>query len=127
MRKSDKLVMIVDDEPNFCSILKRILSGEGYKVVAATDGETAFKLFEECNPNAVLLDLALPGINGREICRRMKEVQIKIKIIYLSAKAAPIDTAELRELKSEADGYIAKPATSRQILSGIRKVLTNGG
>lgn len=127
MKKSDKLVMIVDDEPIMCRILERILSGEGYKVVVSMDGQTALKLFEEHNPDVVLLDLMLPGMSGQEICRRMKEVSAATKIIYLSAKAAPTDPAELREFRSEANGYIPKPATIRQILSGIRKVLASDG
>ncbi len=91
------------------------------------DGGRALKLFEEHNPDVVLLDLMLPGANGRELCRRMKEASATTKIIYLSAKAAPEGTAELRELKNEADGYLPKPATTRQILSGIKRVLASAG
>ncbi len=123
MVKSDILVMVVDDEPAMCSILERILLGEGYKVVVAMDGEAALKLFEEHHPDVVLLDLMLPGMTGQEICRRIKEASAATKIIYLSAKATPTDHAGLREYKSEADGYISKPASSKQILSGIREVL----
>ncbi len=123
MGKSDKLVMIVEDEPTMCRILERILSGEGYKVVVAMNGQTALKLFEEHNPDVILLDLMLPGMSGQEICRRMKEASAATKVIYLSAKAAPTDPAELTELRSEADGYITKPATSRQILSKVSRVL----
>lgn len=125
MGKSDKLIMVVDDEPTVCHILERILSAEGYRVIVAMDGETAFKLFEEHHPDVVLLDLMLPGMNGREICLRIKEASQTTKIIYLSAKAAPADPLELREFKSEADGYIAKPSSRRQILSTIRKVLAS--
>lgn len=123
MGKSDKMIMVVDDEPTMCRILERILSGEGYRVVVAMDGKKALKLFQEHHPDVTLLDLMLPGISGREICRRIKKTSPTTKIIYLSAKAVPTSTAELRELKSEADGYISKPATSKQILAGIKKVL----
>ncbi len=123
MKKNDKLIMVVDDEPTMCRILERILSGEGYRVVVAMDGEKALKLFEEHNPDVVLLDLMLPGMNGQEVCRRMRELSAATKIIYLSAKVAPTDPVELRKFKGEADGFIAKPATSRQILLGIQKVL----
>ncbi len=125
MVKIDKLIMVVDDEPTMCRILERILSGEVYKVVVALDGETAIKQLEEHNPDVVLLDLMLPGMSGREICRRIRKASATTKIIYLSAKAAPTDPAKLKEFKSEADGYIAKPATSRQILSRIQKVLAS--
>lgn len=125
MGKSDRLIMVVDDEPTMCHILERILFEEGYRVVVAMDGEKALKLFEEHNPDVVLLDLMLPGMNGREICRRIKEISATTRIIYLTAKAAPTDAAELKEFKTEADGYISKPATSRQILSAIQKVLAS--
>jgi len=117
--------MVVDDEPALCRILERIISGEGYKVIVAMDGEKALALFKEHNPEVVLLDLMLPGMNGQEICRRIKELSPVTKVIFLSAKATPKGTAELRELKSEADGYLPKPASSRQILSSIQKVLGN--
>ncbi len=123
MGKNEKLVMVVDDEPTMCRILERVLSGEGYKVAVALDGEKALKLFEEHNPDVVLLDLMLPGMNGQEICRRIREVSETTKIIYLSAKAAPSDPAEFRDLKSEADGYLPKPVSSKQILSSVQKVL----
>ncbi len=127
MKKSDTLIMVVDDEPTMCRILERILLEEGYKVVVAMDGGKALKLFEEHNPDVVLLDLMLPGMNGREICRRIKQISVTTRIIYLTAKAAPTDSAERKEYRIEADGYISKPATSRQILSAIQKVLASAG
>ncbi len=124
MGKRDKLIMVVDDELTMCRILERILLGEGYKVVVATNGETALKLFEEHTPDVVLLDLMLPGMNGQEICRRMQGASAATKIIYLTAKAPSTDPFELRKLKNEADGLIAKPASQKQILAGIQKVLS---
>ncbi len=125
MGNSDKLIMVVDDEPTMCQILERILSGEGYRVVAAMDGERALKLFKEHHPDLVLLDLMLPGMDGREICRRIRMDSQETMIIYLSAKAAPRGPGELKKFRSEADGYILKPATSKQILSGVKKALAS--
>ena len=120
---SNPLVLVVDDEHYMCNILRRILEKEGYKVITAPEGTTALKLTEENNPDVILLDLMMPGIDGREVCRRVRELFPAIQIIYFTAKVEPIDTLKLRELRSEADAFIAKPATSRKILSGISRVL----
>ena len=120
---SNPLVLVVDDEHHMCNILRRILEKEGYKVITAPEGMTALKLTEENNPDVILLDLMMPGIDGREGCRRVRELFPAIQIIYFTAKVEPIDTLKLRELRSEADAFIAKPATSRKILSGISRVL----
>ncbi len=125
MKENEKLVMVVDDEPTMCRILERILIGDGYSVVVAMDGEKTLKLFEEHHPDVVLLDLMLPGMSGHEICHKIKELSETTKIIYLSAKAPPNDPVKFRELKSEADAYIAKPASSKQILTVIEKVSEN--
>ena len=123
MVQGNPLVLVVDDEHYMCNILRRILEKEGYKVITAPEGTTALKLTEENNPDVILLDLMMPGIDGREVCRRVRELFPAIQIIYFTAKVEPIDTLKLRELRSEADAFIAKPATSRKILSGISRVL----
>ena len=123
MSNSDKLIMVVDDEPTMGNIIERLLKGEGYRVAVAKDGKKAIELFEKQTPDVVLLDLTLPGMNGQEICCRMREMSETTKIIYFSAKAAPNDRNKAKALENEADGFIAKPATSKQILAGIQKVL----
>ena len=123
MVQGNPLVLVVDDEPNMCDIVRRILEKERYKVITAPDGETALKLAEENKPDVILLDIMLPGIDGREVCRRVREVFPATRIIYLTAKVEPDNSLELRELSSEADAFIAKPATSKQILSRVNNVL----
>jgi len=127
LTENNTLVMVVDDEPTMCRILDRILTGEGYNVVTAGNGKTALKLFEQQAPDVVLLDLMLPGMNGREIRKIIRETYPATRIIYLSAKAVPTTPAELKEFSSEADAFLAKPATSRQILSAVKKVLGKAG
>ncbi len=123
MLSDDALIMVVDDELTMCRILERVLTGEGYRVIIAEDGEAALNLFARHSPHVVLLDLMMPGINGREVCRRIKESSATARIIYLSAKAVPIPSIEIKELRTEADAFIPKPATSKEILSTIRRVL----
>ena len=123
MVKTNTLVMVVDDEPSMCDILQRILTKDGYKVITASDGKRALKLAKEKKPDVILLDLMLPGIDGREVCPRVREFSAASRIIYLTAKAAPTDPSELKEFLTEVDAFIAKPATSKQILSTASRVL----
>ncbi len=123
MSSDDALILVVDDEPTMCRILERVLTGEGYRVIVARDGEGALRLFAKHSPDVVLLDVMMPGINGRDVCRRIRESSATTRIIYLSAKAVPIDSVELKEFSDEADAFISKPATSKEILSTISWVL----
>jgi two-component system alkaline phosphatase synthesis response regulator PhoP len=117
------LVLVVDDELHMCNVLRRILEKEGYKVITAPDGETALRIIKEKKPDVILLDLMMPGIDGREVCRRVREFSTPTQIIYFTAKAEPIDPLKLKELRSEADAFITKPASSKQILSRVSRVL----
>ncbi len=116
-------VLVVDDERHLCNGLRRVLEKEGYEVSTAQDGLTALGLVDERPPDVILLDLMMPGLDGREVCRRVREVAPAIQVIYFTAKAEPIDAAVFRQLRTEADAFISKPATSRQILSKVSSVL----
>ncbi len=123
MLKTSPLVLIVDDELHMCNILRRILEKDGYRVITVLDGEAALQLTKEKEPDLILLDLMMPGIDGREVCRRVREFSPKTHITYFTAKMES-DPLALKELRSEADAYITKPATSKQILSQVNKVLS---
>ena len=123
MVEGGPLVLVVDDEPHMCNVLHRILKNGGYKVVTALDGETALWHTKEKKINVILLDLMMPGIDGREVCRRVREISTETQIIYFTAKVEPINPLKLKELRSEADAFIAKPATGKQILSKVSSVL----
>ncbi len=125
MIKSDILVMVVDDEPSMCDVIERILKQEGYKVIMASNGKRALKLAEENKPDVILLDLGMPGMDGREVCRRIRGLSTKTQIIYFTARVEQ-GPAKLKELRSEADAFITKPAISKQILSRISSVLQTG-
>ncbi len=122
MVKSDYQVLIVDDEVQMCNILHRILEKEGYRVQTAPDGKAALRLVEKIDPDLILLDLMMPGIDGREVCSIVRQLSEKTRIIYFTAKVES-DPVKLKELRDEADAFIIKPATSKQILSGVKKVL----
>ncbi len=124
MSMNNQTILVVDDEPNMCNILRRILEAEGYKVKMAYDGTKALKLTKKEKPDLILLDIVMPGIDGREVCQEVRKVSAATQIVYCTAKAEPIISPQrLRELRSEADALITKPATRKQIISNIRKVL----
>lgn len=116
-------ILVVDDEPHLRNGLRRILSEEGYEVMTAPDGETALALATEKKPDIVLLDIMMPGMDGREVCRRLREVATEAQIIYLTAKVEPNGPLQSKHLRSEADAFIAKPTTSKRILSKIESML----
>lgn len=116
-------VLVVDDERHLCNGLRRVLEKEGYEVSTAQDGLTALGMVDERPPDVILLDLMMPGLDGREVCRRVREVAPAIQVIYFTAKAEPIDATVFRQLRNEADAFLSKPATSRQILSKVSSVL----
>ena len=116
-------ILVVDDELQMCNVLRRILEKEGYRVITTPDGKSALQLIKEKKPDVILLDLMMPGIDGREVCRRVREISTTTQIIYFTAKTEPINPLKLKELRDEADSFITKPATSKQILSRVSRVL----
>ncbi len=126
MVASHPLVLIVDDELHMCSVLSRILKKERYRVITVLDGKAALHLTKEKEPDLILLDLMMPGIDGREVCRRVRAFSPKTQVIYFTAKVES-DALALKELRSEADAFITKPATSKQILSRVSSVLRGDG
>jgi two-component system phosphate regulon response regulator PhoB len=127
MAAKSPLVMVVDDERHICNVLRRILQKDGYRVITAPDGETALGLIPEKKPDVILLDLVMPTMNGREVCHRVRESSADTKIIYFSAKVNATESSKAKEFHHEADAFIAKPASSRRILSSIRNVLNSPG
>ncbi len=123
MVTNNPLVLVVDDELHLRNVLRRILKKEGYQVITAADGQAALRLIEEEEPDVILLDILMPGIDGREVCRRVRQFSTATQIIYFTAKVMPTDPLKLKELRREADAFIAKPATSQQILSKVSGVL----
>ena len=119
------VILVVDDEPNMCDVLRRILEKEGYKVLTATDGETALRLTRKHKPDLMLLDLLMPGIDGREVCQRVREFYPATRVIYFSAMGELKGTLKAREIRGEADAVITKPSTANQIISMINIMLGN--
>ncbi|MFO8060495.1 MAG: response regulator transcription factor [Bacillota bacterium] len=117
---SDPTILIVDDERGFVEGLTANLEREGWTVITAPDGESAIDRFEEETVDLVLLDLMLPGIDGMEVCRRLRR-DSTVPIIMLTAKDDDID--KILGLEVGADDYITKPFNFRELLARIRAVM----
>lgn len=116
-------ILIVDDEEHIVELLKFNLEVKGYKVLCAYDGVDGFNLAKEEKPDLVLLDLMLPGIDGIEVCRRMKsdsELK-KTPVIMLTAKNLEQD--KIKGLEIGADDYITKPFSVKELMARIKAVL----
>lgn len=123
MATSATHVLIVDDEPHIRTALRRILELEGYRVDTAADGQSALDLVKNEAPDLLLLDIMMPGISGREVCQEVRRIAPAAKVIYFTAKAEPMNPSALRALGQEADALLAKPSTTRRIVSKIKEVL----
>lgn len=116
-------VLVVDDEPHLCEVLQTILEKAGYAVETAPDGEVALSMISTREPDVIVLDLILPGIDGRGLCLKIRELSPATRIVYFTGKPEPMSSPQRKQLRREADGFIAKPATTRQILSAVGTAL----
>lgn len=117
-------ILVVDDEPFALAILERLLKMAGYSVHLTKNGAEALKIFPKFNPDLVLLDLMMPGMNGEEVCRQIRKTGLNPKIVYFSAKQYPSNNAAFGEPDCQPDAFISKPASSKIILSTIQNILS---
>jgi len=116
----NELILIVEDNEAIVKVLQRTLIYEGYKVDTALDGETGLELAESNHPDLVVLDLMLPGIDGLEVCQRLR-AKGNVPILMLTAK----DTIQDRVLGLDAgaDDYVVKPFELEELMARIRALL----
>lgn len=120
MKKAKFTVLVVDDEARYLWAIRLNLEARGYLVLEAQDGETALDIaVTEC-PDLVLLDIRMPGMDGLEVCRGIREFST-VPIIMLTAMAQ--DEDKVRGLDMGADDYITKPFSSDELLARVRAVL----
>ena len=113
-----KTVLIIEDEQNIVDILSFNLSREGYDTLEAYDGPTGLQLAREQNPDLILLDLMLPGIDGFEVCRILREEGSSTPIIMLTAREEEED--KVLGLELGADDYITKPFSMRELMARVK-------
>jgi DNA-binding response OmpR family regulator len=116
---SAKKILVIDDEPLITESLEYSLKQEGFQVVVAHDGHQALEVAREEAPDLIVLDIMLPGMDGWETCRRLRQ-ESTVPIIMLTARGQEID--RVLGLEMGADDYLAKPFSFRELLARIRAV-----
>ncbi len=115
-----KRVLVVDDDVKTVELVRLYLNRDGYKVLTAYDGIEALRLARESHPDLIVLDLMLPGIDGLEVCRILRD-ESDVPIIMLTAKTT--DQDKLTGLNLGADDYVTKPFSPRELAARVRAVL----
>lgn len=119
-------ILIVEDEANIRELIKFNLIKEGYNIIEAEDGLTALELVRKEKPDLIVLDLMLPGMDGMELCRSLKNKRelSSVAIIMLTAKSEEID--KIIGLEMGADDYLTKPFSPRELTARVKAVLRRG-
>jgi len=114
-------ILIADDDPITLDALAECLRNEGYEPLAAADGTQALELWRAHKPDLLCLDIMMPGLDGYEVCRRVRGSGAAVPVIFLSAKSEEIDVVV--GLKLGADDFIRKPFGKHELLARISAVL----
>jgi len=113
-------ILVVDDEPAMVGAVSALVGSAGHRVVTAYDGEAALLRFEDETPDLVLLDLAMPGLDGVEVVRRIRAMS-RVPIIVLTGEADEL--AKVEALDAGADDYVTKPFGLHELLARVRALL----
>ncbi|HEY7835361.1 MAG TPA: response regulator transcription factor [Ktedonobacterales bacterium] len=118
--KPARRILIVDDEPTVREVVGQYLALEGYAIVTAADGLEALRLAAASPPDLVILDLMLPGIDGIEVCRRLRAASA-VPILMLTARTEDLDKIE--GFEAGTDDYITKPFRAREVVMRVRAIM----
>jgi two-component system KDP operon response regulator KdpE len=113
-------ILVVDDESQITRVLRTTLSAQGYEIRVANDGETALEMVKDFAPDLVITDLAMPNMNGIELCRNLRRVS-QVPILVLSVRGE--ERSKVEALDSGADDYITKPFSTGELLARVRAAL----
>lgn len=116
-------VMVVDDDSNIAELVRLYLEKEGYQISTFARGDEALEAFKRNPPSLLLLDIMLPGMDGWEVCRAVRQIS-SIPIIMLSAKDETFD--KIQGLELGADDYMTKPFDAKELIARIKAVLRRG-
>jgi DNA-binding response OmpR family regulator len=113
-------VLLIEDEESIADLVRMYFEQEGFRLVHAPDGESGLDAVRDRNPRVVLLDLGLPGMDGIEVCRRIR-ARSDVPILMLTARDAEVD--KIVGLEIGADDYVTKPFSPRELVARVRAVL----
>jgi two-component system response regulator MprA len=117
-------VLVVDDDGPIRRMLERTLSAEGYEVATAAGGGDALAAVERSAPDAIVLDVAMPGVDGLAVCRRLRAKGLGLPILLLTARDAVAD--RVAGLDAGADDYLVKPFAAEELSARLRALLRRG-
>jgi DNA-binding response OmpR family regulator len=121
---AEERILVVEDEPMMAEVVERYLRRDGYDVRAVHDGNAALDAYERFQPDLIVLDIMLPGIDGLEVCRRVR-ARADTPVIMLTARGEEVD--KLVGLGLGADDYITKPFSPRELVARVKAVLRRSG
>jgi len=116
-----KTILVIEDDISILSGLKDNLEYEGYAVLTETNGEKGFRAAMNKKPDLILLDIMLPGMNGYEICRRVKKENSEIPVIMITARGSEMD--KVSGLDIGADDYVTKPFSIPELMARVRAAM----
>ncbi|HZJ30051.1 MAG TPA: response regulator transcription factor [Vicinamibacterales bacterium] len=114
-------VLVVEDDPGILRTVADNLRFEQYDVTTATDGETAYALYERDQPDLIVLDLMLPRMSGLELCRKLRADDVQIPVLMLTARSQEAD--RIRGLDLGGDDYVTKPFSMPELMARVRALL----
>ncbi|HST80531.1 MAG TPA: response regulator transcription factor [Kineosporiaceae bacterium] len=115
------VILVVEDEPVIAELLRSYLARDGFEVRVATDGESGLTAIAHHRPAAVILDVGLPGIDGTEVCRRLRADRNWTPVLFVTARDDEVD--RVLGLELGADDYVTKPFSPREVVARVRAVL----
>jgi two-component system, OmpR family, response regulator MprA len=118
-------LLVVDDDPSLREALALVLDLNGFEVTTACDGREAIRTLVEAPPDAVVLDVLMPGLDGLEVCRRMRAAGDRTPVLMLTARAEVGERVE--GLEAGADDYLAKPFAREELVARLRALLRRTG
>jgi two-component system alkaline phosphatase synthesis response regulator PhoP len=116
----NKKILIVEDDPGIQLSIKDEFESEGYDVLASDNGENGLRMILEKKPDLVILDIMLPGLDGYEVCKRLRKEGNNTPVIMLTVKDKEID--KVLGLEFGADDYVTKPFSLRELLARVRSI-----
>ena len=118
-------VLVVDDDPTVRSVLTALLDFDGVQIATAEDGPSALDTAQDLRPDVILLDVNLPGMDGFDVCRELKDRAAGERIVMLSGRTAPDD--QLRGVAAGADAFLTKPFSPLELIETVRANLNGKG
>lgn len=121
MLEADRTILVVDDEQSIVELVRYNLEAAGFRVIVACNGQEALRQTVDCNPDLIVLDRMLPGVDGLDLCRRLRDDGYNTPVLMLTARTQEVD--QVLGLELGADDYMTKPFSPRVLVARVRALL----